>query len=125
MSPNGVRVEASFDRREFPRYAPLSRRGRTPARQEWLSAGPRRPCARTIAEHFGSWEAGLVAAGLLDVSTPGRPDREGLAPGLRSGPAPRTSARNGPPPLTRIEAHHGLESSDHAAQRSEGHRSTA
>jgi DNA invertase Pin-like site-specific DNA recombinase len=38
--------------------------GRTPRWHEWLRATPGRPCNNTVYEHFGSWTAGLTAAGL-------------------------------------------------------------
>ena len=41
-----------------------ARRGRTPVRHEWSKAARRRPSASTVAALFGSWNAGLRAAGL-------------------------------------------------------------
>lgn len=38
--------------------------GRPPAWGDWLKAGLGRPCLNTVAEHFGSWRAGLEAAAL-------------------------------------------------------------
>jgi hypothetical protein len=41
-----------------------ARRGRTPVRADWSRAARRRPSASTVAALFGSWNAGLRAAGL-------------------------------------------------------------
>lgn len=41
-----------------------ARRGRTPVREDWSKATRSRPNAATVAKSFGSWNAGLRAAGL-------------------------------------------------------------
>jgi hypothetical protein len=41
-----------------------ARRGRTPVREDWSKAIRTRPNAATVAKFFGSWNAGLRAAGL-------------------------------------------------------------
>ena len=41
-----------------------ARRGRTPVREDWSKATRSRPNAATVAKFFGSWNAGLRAAGL-------------------------------------------------------------
>jgi hypothetical protein len=38
--------------------------GRPPRRTEWLIAAPKRPNSQTVADHFGSWQAGIAHAGL-------------------------------------------------------------
>ena len=38
--------------------------GRAPAREEWKNAGPGHPCSGTVINRFGSWGAGIRAAGL-------------------------------------------------------------
>jgi hypothetical protein len=41
-----------------------NRHGRAPRWQEWMRAGPGRPCNTTVVTHFGSWRAALAAARL-------------------------------------------------------------
>jgi len=48
------------------------RRGRTPVRGDWFKATRSRPNAGTVEKLFGSWNAGLRAAGLEPKAQPGR-----------------------------------------------------
>src|SRR5262249_50683148 len=43
------------------------RHGRPPKRDEWLRAGPGRPCKTTVCLHFGNWRSALAAAGVRDI----------------------------------------------------------
>jgi hypothetical protein len=45
----------------------VERRGRSPRTAEWFHSGPGRPTVGIVRHHFGTWNAGLRAAG-LDVS---------------------------------------------------------
>jgi hypothetical protein len=38
--------------------------GSAPGHRQWKRATPTTPCAHTVAYHFGSWNAGILAAGL-------------------------------------------------------------
>lgn len=50
--------------------------GRPPRRHDWLTAGPGHPEGSVVYRLFGSWGAGLVAAG-LQASAPAPPGRPG------------------------------------------------
>jgi hypothetical protein len=44
--------------------------GRPPKAHEWDRAGPGRPSRTAVCLRFGSWRAGLAAAGLRDINAP-------------------------------------------------------
>lgn len=47
--------------------------GRSPSAEAWTRVGPGHPCTKTVVTRFGSWRAGLRAAGLEpNRSGPGR-----------------------------------------------------
>jgi hypothetical protein len=70
------------------------RLGRPPTQHEWATGSPHRPNATSVARAFGSWAAGLRAAGLEPPPTRSWSDRE-LIEALRA-----WTARHGRPPLS-------------------------
>ena len=85
---SSARTEARFDRREWMRWSPVARRthqiyadwedaeilgalqawtdahGRVPRAKDWHRGTGRFPTSSTVARHFGSWNKGLLRAGL-------------------------------------------------------------
>jgi hypothetical protein len=45
--------------------------GRPPHGLDWITAAPGRPCAGTVYNHYGTWQAALHAAGLHTDDTLG------------------------------------------------------
>ena len=60
-----------------------SRRGRSPTSEEWRVARRSRPHAATVEKLFGSWNAGLRAAGLPPNGEPGKWTPGGVLDALR------------------------------------------
>ncbi len=58
-------------------------RGRAPRRDEWREAAPGRPRIGIVEKRFGSWNAGLRAAGLEPSHDPARWTRETVLVALR------------------------------------------
>jgi hypothetical protein len=52
-----------------------TRHGHPPAGFDWTRAAPEHPCATTIRNHFGSWQAALARAGLADAGLGGCAER--------------------------------------------------
>jgi hypothetical protein len=71
------RVARRWDRDKIIRalQTDAKRRGRAPTRVEWQKATPGRcrPTAQTVCAIFGSWSAGLGAAGLTPRAPGGQP----------------------------------------------------
>jgi hypothetical protein len=68
--------------------------GRPPTQHEWATGSPDRPNATSVARAFGSWAAGLRAAGLEPPPTRSWSDGE-LVEALKA-----WTARHGRPPLS-------------------------
>jgi Homing endonuclease associated repeat len=69
------------------------RLGRPPRQSEWSTADPTRPDSSAVARRFGSWNAGLRAAGLTPVRR--RWEGDDIVAALRD-----WTAENGQPPLS-------------------------